>query len=546
MEEETQEKEEDSLKFTAEKIDIPFIPRLEVKEISQELINKVPINFAKQNKVIPLYEKDGAVIVAMGDPLDLATFNDIQLLLGKEIKTIAVPSQVILETINEVYERRGVEEELDTADISEESEEDLQDLLDLTDEAPIIRWVNSLFYQALKERASDIHIEPGEKEVLVRYRIDGVLYDHKRANKGYLPSIISRIKIMAGMNIAEKRLPQDGRIRLKIAGQDIDVRVSTIPTSYGERVAMRLLERTSVLLPLSDLGFSSNSYALMENLINRTHGILLVTGPTGCGKTTTLYACINKINTPELNILTVEDPVEYQIKGISQMQVNPKINLTFATGLRHFLRQDPDIIMVGEIRDRETAEIAIHASLTGHLVLSTIHTNDAAGAITRLVEMGIEPFLVASSMIAILAQRLIRIVCSKCRVPYRPKDKELDQLGITLEELHQRALKRRESPYFSGAKDPLFDNISDELIFYRASGCEKCLGTGYLGRTGIYELLLVTDRIRSQVLKNADSSSLKRTAIEEGMDTLRDDGARKVFQGISTVEEIMRVTQEEI
>ncbi len=380
--------------------------------------------------------------------------------------------------------------------------------------------------------------------MLVRYRVDGVLHETRRANKGFLPGIISRVKIMAGLNIAEKRLPQDGRIALKIAGRSIDIRVSTIPTSQGERIVLRLLDKTSVLLDLTDLGFSRGNLAIVDTIIQRPHGIILVTGPTGCGKTTTLYAALSKINTPDRNILTVEDPVEYDIKGISQMPVNPKINLTFASGLRSFLRQDPDVIMVGEIRDRETAEIAIHASLTGHLVLSTIHTNDAAGAVTRLVEMGIEPFLVASSLLAIMAQRLVRVLCPHCYETFEARPEELRDLGIGLDTLPQRMNQYVMEQYNEARIPPM--NPSGLPSFMRAGACEKCQNTGYLGRSGIHEMLMMSDGIRGLVLKNADASALKRQAISEGMQTLRDEGACKVLAGITTPEEVARVTQEEI
>jgi general secretion pathway protein E len=457
---------------------------------------------------------------------------------------VVVPPTQISDAINELYERTGAGDEL--ADKEEQREEDLTDILDLTDEAPIIRWVNSLFFQAVRQRASDIHIEPTDREVQVRFRIDGVLYETKRANRGYLPSIISRVKIMAGLNIAEKRLPQDGRISLKIAGKSIDVRVSTIPTSQGERVVMRLLDKSQVLLDLTELGFAQSTYGLLAGLIRRSHGIILVTGPTGSGKTTTLYGALSQINTPELNILTVEDPVEYDIRGISQMQVSPKINLSFASGLRAFLRQDPDVIMVGEIRDRETAEIAIHASLTGHLVLSTIHTNDAAGALTRLVEMGIEPFLVASSMLAILAQRLVRVLCPHCKTVINPSLDQLRQIGVSQDRLAGPWQRFEDGPYVTDYRDPVPQWWGGEPVVYDTVGCEECSSLGYRGRTGIYELLMITDKVRGLLLSNADSTTIKRAAIVEGMDTLRDDGARKAFLGTTTLEEIMRVTQEEI
>jgi general secretion pathway protein E len=370
----------------------------------------------------------------------------------------------------------------------------------------------------VKDRASDIHIEPFESSMLVRFRVDGVLKEIIKPPKRFQNTIISRVKIMAGLNIAEKRLPQDGRIRLKVAGKDIDVRVSTVPTTYGERIVMRLLDRSSVLRDLDTIGFSPRNYAVMTSLINKSHGIILVTGPTGSGKTSTLYGCLAKINAPDLNILTIEDPVEYQLKGIGQVQVQSKINLTFANGLRSFLRQDPDVIMVGEIRDKETAEIAIQASLTGHLVLSTVHTNDAPGALTRLVDMGIEPFLVASSLIGVLAQRLVRTICAECKIEYVPTREEVDGVG-----LDAKTVKK----------------------LFKGKGCSKCQQTGYRGRTGIYELMLIDDDLRALILKNADSATIKNKAREHGFISLREDGADKVLRGVTTAEEVSRVTQED-
>jgi general secretion pathway protein E len=394
------------------------------------------------------------------------------------------------------------------------------DLLDLEgdDEAPIIRLVNSLMSQSVKDRASDIHIEPFEREISVRFRVDGVLREIIKPPKRFQSSIISRVKIMAGLNIAEKRLPQDGRIRLKVAGKDIDVRVSTVPTTYGERIVMRLLDRSSVLRDLDTIGFNQRNLSIMNALIKKPHGIILVTGPTGSGKTSTLYACLAKINRPDLNILTIEDPVEYQLKGVGQVQVNAKIELSFANGLRSFLRQDPDVIMVGEIRDRETAEIAIQASLTGHLVLSTVHTNDSAGAVTRLVDMGVEPFLVASSLVGVLAQRLVRTICKECKESYAPTPQELTEIGL----------------------DP--KTVKEA---WRGRGCPRCLDTGYQGRLGIYELMLVDDEIRQLVLKNVDASTIKNAARRKGLRSLREDGAEKVLAGITTTAEVARVTQED-
>ncbi len=528
--------ERDVLIALAAETGLDLVERLAVETVPVDLIGKVPINFAKQNRLVPIGYEDGSVRVAVSDPLDTFALDDLRVMLGCPIVAVVAPTETIVDAINKLYERQ--EEQL--SDIEKDTEqEELQDLLDLTDEAPIIRWVNSLFYAAVKQRASDIHIESTEKEVVVRYRIDGVLKEEKHANRSYMANIIARIKIMSGLNIAEKRLPQDGRIGLRIAGKTIDVRVSTIPTSHGERVVLRLLNKEMFLRDVSELGFSAMDLSLIDSLIRRPHGILLVTGPTGSGKSTSLYGFLQRINTPEKNILTIEDPVEYDLKGISQTAVNPKIHLTFASGLRSFLRQDPDVIMVGEIRDAETAEIAIHASLTGHLVFSTIHTNDAPGAVTRLVEMKIEPFLVSSSLLAVLAQRLVRVLCPHCREPYRPTPAHLAEIGLDPDTVGRRAQRAAQA----GPRPVWVPDVS-RPVFYRPKGCEECLGTGYRGRTGIYELLLVSDAIQQLILKNADSNALRRQAIDEGMDTLRDDGARKVLEGATSLEEILKVAAE--
>jgi general secretion pathway protein E len=475
----------------------------------------------------------------------------VRVLFGKPVEVSVAGGEVIEDAINRVYERDAGAGELEQ-DQGTVDEEGVSDILDSDDEAPVIRWVNSLFLQAMKERASDIHIEPEEKEVVVRYRIDGDLYIKRRAPRTFMSSIVSRIKIESALNIAEKRLPQDGRITKKIAGKSFDIRVSTIPTSRGyERIVMRLLNKSSVLLDLPDLGFSGRDYALMDGLIRRPDGIILVTGPTGSGKTTTLYACINRINRPDLNILTAEDPVEYEIGGIHQVHVQPKIGLTFASALRAFLRQDPDVVMVGEIRDKDTVEIAINASLTGHLVLSTIHTNDAAGAITRMVDMGVEPFLLRSSVIGILAQRLVRVLCPHCKTPFEATNDELDELGLTPERMRARSarkLKEQSRYYPKGVReaDPLETPFLEPPIFYKPKGCDKCANTGFMGRRGIYELLLMDDAVGPLILRNADSQAVKRAAHEQGMDSLRDDGARKVIAGLTSVEEVLVATQEDV
>jgi general secretion pathway protein E len=536
----------------ADECGFPYLARIDIESISTPVAAKLPISYAKAHKILVLAEDEHRVHAVCADPLDTAGLDDIRALFQKPVDVSVTSAENVVDAINRVYERSD-QGGGDLESNNDNNEEELEDILDSDDDAPIIRWVNALFFQGVKERASDIHIEPEEKEVLVRYRIDGELYVAKRANKQFMSSIIARVKIMAGLNIAEKRLPQDGRISLKIAGKSIDVRVSTIPTSRGfERIVMRLLHKTSVLLDLPDLGFATRDYALMDGLIRKPDGIILVTGPTGSGKTTTLYACLNRINHPNLNILTAEDPVEYEIGGIHQVHVHPKIGLTFASALRAFLRQDPDVIMVGEIRDRETAEIAIHASLTGHLVLSTIHTNDAAGAVTRLVEMEIEAFLVRSSVIGILAQRLVRILCGDCKESYAPSNFELKQLGLDPERIAWRAARRFSPRYVAqGADggiiyDPIGLDSKKAPIFFRAKGCATCLQTGYTGRRGIYELLMIDDAVGGLILKNADAQSIKRAAVEQGMDTLRDDGARKVLKGITTVEEVLAATQEDV
>ncbi|MDP9035703.1 MAG: type II secretion system ATPase GspE [Myxococcota bacterium] len=544
--------EMDIARVLADEAQVPLVERIELADIATAMAVRVPIAFAKAHRILVVREDDAAVQIVSGDPFDTQAFDDLRVIFGKPVEVSVGGRDRIEDAINRVYERQAGEEQLKSDEESVE-DEGASDILDSDEEAPVIRWVNSLFLQAMKERASDIHIEPEEKEVIVRYRIDGELYIARRAPRAFLNSIISRIKIESSLNIAEKRLPQDGRITKRIAGKSFDIRVSTIPTSRAyERIVMRLLNKSSVLLDLPDLGFSPRDYALMDALIRRPDGIILVTGPTGSGKTTTLYACINRINRPNVNILTAEDPVEYEIQGIHQVHVQPKIGLTFASALRAFLRQDPDVVMVGEIRDHDTLEIAINASLTGHLVLSTIHTNDAAGAVTRTIDMGAEPFLLRSSVIGILAQRLVRVLCTHCKYSYPAEDFELEELGLTAERMRVRHA-RRDSPttrYFPrvvGEGDLLesFDPGARPL-FFKARGCDRCTNTGFTGRRGIYELLLIDDAVGPLILRRADSQTIKRIAWEQGMDTLRDDGARKVLAGLTSVEEVLAATQEDI
>ena len=530
----------------ADECGVAFVAKIDVDALPVELVSRLPITYAKQHKIVPVAEDESAVYCVVADPFDTVAIDDARAIFGKPVEISVAGTDVVLNAINRVWEKQGDGGGSLQGDHHEEDE--LVDIIDSDDDAPIIAWVNGLFAAAVRERASDIHIEPEERDVVVRYRIDGELYVAKRASKQFMAPIIARVKIMASLNIAEKRLPQDGRITLKIAGKSVDIRVSTVPTSRGfERIVMRILHKTSVLLDLADLGFSPRDYGIMDQLIQRPDGIILVTGPTGSGKTTTLYACLNRINEPSRNILTAEDPVEYEIGGIHQIHVQAAIGLTFASALRAFLRQDPDVIMVGEIRDKETAEIAIHASLTGHLVLSTIHTNDSAGAVTRLVEMEIEPFLVRSSVIGILAQRLVRVLCQHCKVAYRPTDYELSQLGLDPERLAWKARRLISNKYTVHGLDYEFvgQNVRDP-VFYKPGGCEQCMNKGFIGRRGIYELLVIDDAVGPLILKSADAQTIKRTAISQGMDTMRDDGARKVLRGITTVEEVLAATQEDV
>jgi general secretion pathway protein E len=526
---------------------LPFVEKIDVDAVPTEVATKLPITYAKSHGLLVTAERDDAIDMICSDPLDTHGLDDVRAMFQKPVTLTVAPNEVVIDAINRVYERGTTMSELEPTEKSDDEEE--IDILDSDEDAPIIRWVNGLLSQAVKERASDIHIEPEEREVLVRYRVDGQLYVARRASRQFMGAVIARVKIMAGLNIAEKRLPQDGRISRKIGGRSIDVRVSTIPTSRdAERVVMRLLHKSTVLLDLAELGFAERDYWLMDQLIQRPDGIMLVTGPTGSGKTTTLYACLNRINTPDINILTAEDPVEYEIGGIHQVHVQPKIGLTFASALRAFLRQDPDVILVGEIRDKETAEIAIHASMTGHLVLSTLHTNDAASAVTRLVEMDIEPFLVRSTVAAILAQRLVRLLCPYCKEPYQASAYELEQIGIDPERTRRRDERVLSPRYVAhGANyQPIGWRGAERPTLYRPKGCDRCDNKGFTGRFGIYELLVADDVVGRLVLDNADARTIKRAAQGQGMDTLRDDGARKVLEGKTTVEEVVAATQDDV
>ena len=511
-------------------LDLPLLEEIDAEAINPKIVADLGLSYARQNVALPLELHETHLTLVVGDPLNTFVVDDMRVLFGVEVKVHLAAESVVLRAVHRVFDRRAAADqvvddlaEADVGGIAVDLEDQVKDILDEgDDEAPIIRLVNSVLNQAIKDRASDIHIEPYEKTIAFRFRKDGVLKEIVRAPKKFQASIASRIKIMGNLNIAEKRLPQDGRIRIKIAGRDVDLRLSTVPTSFGERIVLRILDKQSVVLDLESLGFLPSNLSTIEELIERPHGIVLVTGPTGSGKTTTLYAALSRINTPDRNILTVEDPVEYQIEGIGQMQVNRKIDFTFARGLRAILRQDPDVVLIGEIRDLETAENAIQAALTGHLVFATLHTNDAPSAFTRLTDMGVEPFLSASSVIAVMAQRLVRTLCSECKVPHTPLLAELERLGV---EDPERALK--------------------ENTFYKAVGCDACTNTGYKGRLGIHELMSVTDDVRSVVMKNAPATEIKHVATGGGMITLRGDGTLKALAGKTSIDEVMRVTADD-
>jgi general secretion pathway protein E len=494
-------------------------------DFKTDFTDRVPIGFLKLHKIVPIATAHESFF-AMNNPNSFQALDDLRRILGTDTyKTVLASSHHILNAINYAYDMTQTSADEVMQDIDDEDPErlfseieEIGDLLDDTSDSPVIRLVNLMFSQAVRDNASDIHIEPYQNSLKIRQRLDGILHDMLSPPKHVQSALISRVKIMAKLNIAEKRLPQDGRIELKIANKEIDVRVSTLPTAFGERVVLRLLRKSTVMISLTDLGMPEDRFIPFERQIKAPNGIVLVTGPTGSGKTTTLYAALTSINNSDINIITVEDPIEYRISGIGQVQVNPKIDLTFASGLRSIVRQDPDVILVGEIRDTETAEIAIQSALTGHLVFSTLHTNDSAGAITRLRDMGIEQFLIASSVNAILAQRLIRIICPHCKEEYTPAPEMLQRIGFAEEECHNRTA-------------------------YRGKGCAKCYHTGYKGRCGIFELLLMTQDMKALVLQTSDANQIKRQAIKNGMITLQKDGAMKVLQGITTIEEVYRVCQ---
>ncbi|MBZ5537449.1 MAG: type II secretion system ATPase GspE [Acidobacteriia bacterium] len=517
--------ERDVLEALQEQLGLPLLVAHQVPEVPLDLESFSP-RFMRQTHCLPITHDESGLTVAMADPLDRATIESIQLFTGYRVKPVLAPEAEILDSIEKLYGAgtnamgRLIENmEGEEGGVTEE-QESIEHLKDMASEVPVIRFVNLLISRAVEQRASDIHIEPFEKDVKVRYRIDGILYNVETPPKALKAAIISRVKLMARLNIAERRLPQDGRIKLRVLGKEIDLRVSTLPTMYGESVVMRILDKSdSSKINLKALGFPERELKLVEALTARPHGIFLVTGPTGSGKTTTLYSALLRINQPDKKIITIEDPVEYQMDGVNQIQVNPQIGLTFASGLRSIVRQDPDVIMIGEIRDLETAEIAIRSSLTGHLVFSTLHTNDAPSSITRLLDMGVEDYLLASSLLGVLAQRLVRVICRVCRKPYLIDAKIIHAHG------------------FNGSS-------SGEVTLYRGEGCEACGYTGYEGRVGIFELMLIDDALRRLIVTKEDANVIAAKAREQGMVTLREDGWQKTLLGITTLDEVLRVTKE--
>ena len=523
--------EKDVLRGQAEQLGIPFL-ELDRTSVDEDVAKAIPQSVVQRYNAVPIRRSGNRLTVAMADPTNVFALDDIRLITGYEIDPIlAAPDDInalmrgadngaTQETLNTALQALDggtaamLADDLDVTGGG--TDEDVDRGAALEDEAPIIRVVNVIIQQAIKDRASDIHIEPDRRGVRIRYRVDGVLHEVMQVPKYVHAPLISRVKIMGDMNIAERRLPQDGRIHIRHEGKDFDLRVSSLPTVFGEKVVMRILDQSSILIGLNKLGMFAETQAELESIIVQPNGMILSTGPTGSGKTTTQYSVLNKINSVEKNITTIEDPVEYQLRGLNQVHVNRKAGLTFANAMRYFVRQDPDIIMVGEIRDLETAETAIQASLTGHLVLSTLHTNDAPSAVTRMVDMGVEPFLIAASVIGVLAQRLGRTICLNCKEPYKPPADALRRVGFKMED-------------------------ADSIVFYRGRGCEQCRHSGYKGRMGIFELMMMTEEIGDLIVKRAPLSEVRSAALANSMKTLKQDGFRKVIEGRTTIEEIMRV-----
>lgn len=519
------ETEEDKKRLLATRFGLEIFETLSECSFVKEKVSKIPYSFAKGNKLLPVDEIDGELLVALCNPEDLKAIEELRCLVHQPIREIYCKSSALDEAIEKCYHQNEREASDYFQDLNsskgdaEEDDEGSYDLLEQKTSAPVIKMLNMILMEAVQQSASDIHFEPTESNLEVRYRIDGVLQKRHTPPKEFQTQLLTRVKVMSKLDIAEHRLPQDGRLKLRMGKRHIDFRVSTVPVVYGERIVLRILDKSNIVLGLDKIGMPKETCKHFKKQISQNQGIVLVTGPTGSGKTTTLYSGISEITSPEINIMTIEDPVEYKLPGMAQIGVNPKINLDFAKGLRSILRQDPDVIMIGEIRDKETAEIAIQSSLTGHMVLSTLHTNDAPSALTRLVDMGIEPYLLTSSVIAVLAQRLVRVICKHCKFEYEPTDEELRELGIT--------------------RDSLCDNH-----LYKGKGCEQCFESGYKGRHGVYELMDVNTQIKRQLLKSPDSLELQKVAFESGMSSLRNEGAKLAIAGITTSAEVLRVTRQ--
>jgi general secretion pathway protein E len=518
------------LKLFAEALGLEFLPEIPAKAVPPEFVEAVPALYAQHHYLIGIKPDadNGELTVVLSKPLDANALDNISKMTGLPVRAAVSTRAAVTSVIDVAYEQRTtvieeVAEELDSQNLDQLVDEvsTSDDLLDVVNRPPVIRLVNDVLFRALQLRASDIHVHPYESKIQIRYRIDGILYDALSLNRNVLPLVVSRIKVMAGMDIAERRLPQDGRCSVRLGQREVDLRISTVPTSFGERSVLRLLDKSTALYGLDELGLCKHDLNKFDSLLNRSHGVIFVTGPTGSGKSTTLYACLNRINSAEKNVITIEDPIEYQLEGISQIQVASKKGMTFSTSLRHVLRQDPDVIMVGEVRDIETARMAIQSSLTGHLVFSTLHTNDSAGAVSRLLDLGVEPYLVSSSLIAIIAQRLVRKVCPDCKEHVQPLSHELRELGLG-------------------------EGAEQDGNFFVGAGCEKCFQTGYRGRTGIYEMMMIDEETQNLIYKRESAGTIKRVALNAGLQTLRMDGARKVLAGITTVSEVLRVTQTDI
>ncbi len=520
--------EDSVLRLFAEVLKIEYLAEIDTAEVPKQFIENVPPVYAQHHYLIGIKHnpEESEITVVLSKPFDSESVDNVSRLTKSAVNIALATKTAITAAIDVAYEQKStvideVAEELDAQNLDQLVDEvaTADDLLDVVNRPPVIRLVNDILFRALQLRASDIHVHPYEGKIQIRYRIDGILYDTLSLNRNILSLVVSRIKVMAGMDIAERRMPQDGRCSVRLGNREIDLRVSTVPTSFGERCVLRLLDKSTGLFSLSELGMWEDDLKIFDSLLDRSHGVIFVTGPTGSGKSTTLYAALNRMNAVQKNIITIEDPIEYQLGGISQMQVATRKGMTFVTALRHVLRQDPDVIMVGEVRDEETARMAIQSSLTGHLVFSTLHTNDSAGAISRLLDLGVEPYLVSSSLLAVLAQRLVRKICPECKERYEPTEHELRELGI---------------------------GDRGNVEFYVGAGCSKCFNTGYKGRTGIYELMMLDEQIREMVNVHQTAGVIKQKAIEKGLQTLRMDGARKVLAGATTIAEVLRVTQADV